>query len=136
MILSVNLGDDATPTEVDEATTQLYRELMRSDADTVEKMQGDELQEGAKGDPITLGAIALALGAAAAPEIIKILHSWVTRRHANTVSLKIKLGADEIEFTTAATASPDELEVLTDRFAGLLKKHATDNAGATSDHEQ
>jgi hypothetical protein len=120
----INLGDDATTEEVNKATTLLVSELQNSDADSVEKVQSDELEEGAKGDPITLGAIALGLGAAAAPEIVKIIHSWVTRRHSDTVSLKIKLGNDEIEFTTAASASPDELEALTDRFATLLKKHS------------
>lgn len=121
----VELGEDATPEEVNDATTQLIRQLQNSDAETVEKVQSDELAEGAKGDPITLGAVALALGAAAAPEIAKIIGSWLGRRQSNSVSLKIKLGDDEIEFTTAASASPDELEALTDRFATLLKKHST-----------
>ncbi len=121
----VELGEDATPDEVNSATTQLIRELQNSDAETVEKVQSDELAEGAKGDPITLGAVALALGAAAAPDIVKIIGSWLGRRQSNSVSLKIKLGDDEIEFTTAASASPEELEVLTNRFATLLKKHST-----------
>lgn len=125
VVLSLDLGEDASVEEVHAATTQLMRELMNSSADEVEKMPQGDPEEGAKGDPITLGAIALALGAAAAPEIIKIVHSWITRRHSHNVSLKIKLGQDEIEFTTAGTASADELEQLTDRFALLLKKHAS-----------
>ena len=124
LTVNLTLGEDALPDEVNDATTQLYRNLLQSNADSVEKVQSEELQEGAKGDPITLGAIALALGAAAAPEIVKILHSWLARRQENNVSLKVKLGDDEIEFTTAATATPEELETLTDRFAALLKKHA------------
>ena len=110
---------------MNDATTQLIRDLMNSDAESVEKVQSDELQVGAKGDPITLGAVVLALGAAAAPDIVKIIGSWLGRRQSNSVSLKIKLGDDEIEFTAAASASPEELEVLTDRFATLLKKHST-----------
>ena len=125
LTVNLTLGEDALPDEVNDATTQLYRNLLQSNADSVEKVQSEELQEGAKGDPITLGAIALALGAAAAPEIVKILHSWLARRQENNVSLKVKLGDDEIEFTTAATATPEELETLTDRFAALLKKHAS-----------
>ncbi|MCB0227339.1 MAG: hypothetical protein KDI02_26830, partial [Anaerolineae bacterium] len=66
LILTINLGDDALPDEVNKATTQLYRELLASDADRVEKMRSDRLETGTKGDPITLGAIALALGVAAA----------------------------------------------------------------------
>lgn len=128
LTLNLSLGADALPDEVNDATNQLVRELLQSNADSVEKVQSDELQEGAKGDPITLGAIALALGAAAAPEIVKIIASWLGRRQSNSVSLKVKLGDDEIEFTTAATATPDELEALTDRFATLLRKHSSSSA--------
>jgi hypothetical protein len=122
----LSLGEDATPEEVNDATTQLIRELDGSSAESVEKVQSGEVQAGSKSaDPITLGAVALTLGAAAAPDIVKIIGSWLGRRQSSNVSLKVKLGDDEIEFTAAASTSPEELEALTDRFATLLKKHST-----------
>jgi hypothetical protein len=122
--LIVNLGDDALPNEINEATTQLYQELLKSDAGSVEKPRSDTLEAGAKGDPITIGAIVLALGVAATPGIVEIVKNWLARRHLDTVNVKIKLGDDEIEFPAPASASPDDLEALTDRFAALLKKHS------------
>lgn len=128
LTLNLTLGGDALPEEINEATDKLIRELHKSNNNHVEatKVQSDELHEGAKGDPLTLGAIALALGVAAAPEIVKIIAGWLGRQ-SNQISLKVKLGDDEIEFTTAANATPDELEALTDRFALLLKKHTANN---------
>lgn len=127
--LYLSLGEDATSSEVNALTTQLLNELASSQADTVEKLRDDALTDGAKGDPITVGAIALGVTVAAAPEIVKLISGWINRRSAHTISLKIKLGDDEIEFTTAATSSPTEIEKLADRFAMLLKKHRANRTG-------
>lgn len=122
--LIVSLGDDALPDEVNQATTQLYRELLTSDADSVEKVRSDRLEAGAKGDPLTLGAIALGLGIAAAPGIVEIVKSWIARRHLDSgSSVTFKLGDDAITFPVAASSTPEALEALTDRFVALLKKH-------------
>lgn len=120
--LSLSLGEDALPHEINEATTQLYQELLTSSADSVEKMRSDSPEAGAKGDPLTLGAIALGLSVAAVPGIVQMVQNWLNRRRL-AVSVKVKLGDDEIEFPAPAAASPDELEALTNRFVALLKKH-------------
>lgn len=124
-IVLINLGEDATAEELNSAATQLCQELSNSSAERVEKLRNDAQVDGSKGDPLTLGALALAMGVAAVPEIIRILGNWLNRRNSSVVSVKIKLGNDEIEFSTAASSSPIELEKITDRFATLLKKHAT-----------
>ena len=122
--LIINLGEDTLPDEVNAATTQLYRDLLASDADHVEKVRRDQLDPGAKGDPITIGAIALALGVAAAPGVVEIVKSWIARRHLDAgASVTIKLGDDEIIFPVAAASTPDELEALTDRLVAKLKQY-------------
>jgi hypothetical protein len=122
--LIVSLGDDALPDEINEATTQLYRELLTSDADHVEKVRSDRLEVGAKGDPLTLGAIALALGVAAAPGVVEIVKDWINRRHSVPVHVKIKLGDHELEISGPASLSLEELEARTERFVALLKRHS------------
>ena len=129
LILTINLGDDALPDEVNKATTQLYRELLASDADRVEKMRSDRLETGTKGDPITIGAIALALGAAAAPGVVEIVKDWLNRRHAVPVQVKIKLGDDEIELSGPATISAEEFEARAERVVALLKKYGQNPEG-------
>lgn len=123
--LTLSLDDEAHPAEINRATTQLYETLLNSEADSVEKPRSETLEAGAKGDPITIGAIVLGLSVAAAPGIVEIVKSWLARRHLESVTIKIKLGDDEIEFPAPASASPDELERLTDRFVALLKKHSS-----------
>ncbi|MCB9105956.1 MAG: hypothetical protein H6633_17200 [Anaerolineales bacterium] len=129
LILTINLGDDALPDEVNKATTQLYRELLASDADRVEKMRSDRLETGTKGDPITIGAIALALGAAAAPGVVEIVKDWLNRRHAVPVQVKIKLGDDEIELSGPASISAEEFEARAERVVALLKKYGQNPEG-------
>ncbi|MCB0168295.1 MAG: hypothetical protein KDI79_28970 [Anaerolineae bacterium] len=129
VILMINLGDDALPDEVNQATTQLYRELLTSDADRVEKVRSNQLEAGAKGDPITLGAIALALGVAAAPGVVEIVKDWLNRRQAVPVQVKIKLGDDEIELSGPATLSAEEFEARAERVVALLKKHGQNPEG-------
>lgn len=121
--LTVTLDEDARPAEVNEATTQLYRELLAGNADYVEISRRDAPQEGAMGDPITIGAIVLGLSVAATPGIVEIINNWLGRRRLDT-TVKIKLGEDEIVFPAPATASPAELEALAERFVALLKKHS------------
>jgi hypothetical protein len=117
----VNLGNDALPHEINRAATQLYRQLLKSNADNVAKPHSNTLEPGAKGDPVTIGAIALGVSVAVAPEIIKLIDSWLKRRHLDSGgSIAIKLGGDEISFPVPASASPAELEALTDRFVTLL----------------
>ena len=122
--LTISLGEDALPEEVNRATTQLYDQLLQSDADRVEKVRTDSLEAGAKGDPITIGAIALALGVAAAPGVVEIVKDWLARRRLGAGSLTIKLGDNEISFPVAADASPAELAAMTGRFINLLKQHS------------
>ena len=129
VILMINLGDDALPDEVNQATTQLYRELLTSDADRVEKVRSNQLEAGAKGDPITLGAIALALGVAAAPGVVEMVKDWLNRRQAVPVQVKIKLGDDEIELSGPATLSAEEFEARAERVVALLKKHGQNPEG-------
>jgi hypothetical protein len=123
--LTLSLDDEAHPDEVNRATTQLYETLLKSEADSVQKPRSETLEAGAKGDPITIGAIVLGLSVAATPGIVEIVKSWLARRHLESVTVKIKLGDDEIEFPVPASASPEELETLTDRFVALLKKHSS-----------
>ena len=129
--LTLSLDDEAHPDEVNRATTQLYETLLKSEADSVQKPRSDTLEAGAKGDPITIGAIVLGLSVAATPGIVEIVKSWLARRHLESVTVKIKLGDDEIEFPAPASASPEELETLTDRFVALLKKHSAGDPAAT-----
>jgi hypothetical protein len=77
------------PVEVDKATTQLYHELKTSNAAYVEKPRN-----------------VLGMSVAATPGIVDLVKSWLARRHLDTVTVKIKLGDDEIEFLAPAAATP------------------------------
>ncbi len=125
--LTVNLGEETTPAEVNRATTQLYQDLLKSDADRVEKPRSDTLQKGAKGDPITVGLIALTLGVPAVAGVFTVLDSWISRRllDSGSVTLKLPNGA-EVTVPASASMPEDERNALLDSLAAQLKKHSQD----------
>lgn len=124
VIVQIALDDDSTLKEMDRATSQLITELKETDADTVQKVRSEELNKGAKGDPITIGAIALAFGSALAPDIIKTLIRWVRRRTTTEAILTIKIGDEELKLTTNDAASAERIEILTQLFKTMLEQHA------------
>jgi hypothetical protein len=64
--------------------------------------------EGAKGDPITMGAIAIAVLPAVLPSVITLIQTWIMRGQGRTVKFKGKVGRNMIEFD----GPPEELQKL------------------------
>jgi len=95
---------DATDEELDRMTRQLLSELRELDVETVELKKDDHAPDGSKGDPITLGTIAMEVLPVAIPSVIALVQAWVTRGQGRTVKFKGK----GIEFE----GSPEELQKL------------------------
>lgn len=102
---------DLTEEDIDRMTRQLLSELRELDIESA-KLATNEVPtpEGAKGDPITLGSIALELLPVAIPSVISLVQAWVARGQGRTV----KFRARGIEFE----GSPEDLE----KFLDLLEK--------------
>ncbi len=64
---------DADPERLDELTGRLLRDLRELGAESVERPSGGALPEGAKGNPFTLGALALVAVPAFLPKLIDFL---------------------------------------------------------------
>lgn len=107
-------SSDATVGELDELTRQLLRELQQTEVESVEMMRGELAPAGAKGDPVTTGAIAIAVLPAVLPKIVETIQGWVLRGSNRTVKFKGK----GIEFE----GSPDELNKLLDKLDKGRKK--------------
>ena len=95
---------DATDEELDHITRQLLSELRELDIELVELTKGEPAPEGSKGDPITIGAIALVAVPAILPKVADLVQAWVMRGHGRIVKFKGK----GIEFE----GSPEELHKL------------------------
>ncbi len=96
--------DDATNEELDNATRRLLTEVKDLNVESAELAKGGPAPEGSKGDPITMGAIAIAVLPAVLPSVVTLIQAWVTRGQGRTVKFKSK----GIEFE----GSPEELHKL------------------------
>jgi hypothetical protein len=106
---------DATDEELDRFTRQLLFELRELDVESVELTKSDSAPQGSKGDPITLGSIAISTLPTVLPAVITLVQSWSSRGQGRTVKFKGK----GIEFE----GPPEELQkILASLERGSKKK--------------
>ena len=99
--IAVRLEADADSAELEDATSQLRRELLELDVDDVKAPDGGEAPPGTRG----------AVGAA--------IQSWVARRASRSV--KLTIDGDSIE---VSNVSPEDQRELIESF---LARHAPDS---------
>lgn len=105
---------DATDEELDRMARQLLSELRELDVESAELEKSGPAPDGSKGDPITIGSIAIDLLPAVLPSVIGLVQAWTTRGQGRTVKFKSK----GIEFE----GSPEELHKLLEKLEKGKKK--------------
>jgi Effector Associated Constant Component 1 len=122
--LNISLHDDVDGEELDRLTRQMRNELAELDVDTVKLAPGTDLPAGAKGDPITIGSIIVALTSAGVfTGLVEVLKAWVSRRDGRTVKFKAKVQGQEVEMTySQASTSPQEMGQFVSAVVGKLQK--------------
>ena len=87
--LNINVSaEDATAEEIDRMTRQLLSELRGLDVESAELTKGGAAPAGAKGDPISIGSIALELLPSVLPSVVGLVQAWVSRGQGRTVKFK------------------------------------------------
>ena len=81
-------ASDATEEDIDWMTRQLLSELRELDVESVELTKGGPAPAGAKGDPISIGSIALELLPSVLPSVFGLVQAWVSRGQGRTVKFK------------------------------------------------
>lgn len=110
---------EADAESLDELTGRLRRDLRELGAESVERPSGRAAPEGAKGDPITLGVLALATAPAFLPKLVEFLQAWTLRGENRTVRIKTPAGL-EVEFTPEKKLSEAEVLALVKKLAQTL----------------
>ena len=106
---------DAVEEDIDRMTRQLLSELRELNVESAELVQGGPAPRGSKGDPVTIGSIAVEVLPAVIPSVIGLVQAWATRGQGRTVKFKGK----GIEFE----GSPEELQrILATLERGRKKK--------------
>ncbi len=93
---------DATDEDIDQMTRQLLSELREADVESAELTRGKRAPAGSKGDPVTIGSIAVLVLPAVLPKIVELVQSWAQRGGGRSVKFKGKVGEQDVEFEGAA----------------------------------
>lgn len=106
---------DTTEEDLDRMTRNLLSELRETDIESVNLVSTGPGPEGSKGDPVTIGTLAVIALPVVLQGVIDVIKAWVERGKGRTVKFKSK----GIEFE----GSPEELEKVLNRLAkGKSKK--------------
>jgi hypothetical protein len=112
-------AEDTTPEDIDGMTRQLLAELRNMDVESASLLQSGQTPSGTKSaDPITIGAIAIAVLPTVLPKIIESIQAWALRGHGRTVKFKGKINGQVIEFE----GHPEDLDKLLAKLAKGKKK--------------
>lgn len=102
---------------LDNLTRQLLTELKDLNLESANLASREELPPGAKGvDPVTAGAIAIAVLPTMLPKVLEFLQSWTLQGKGRTIIFKGKVANQQIEFE----GSLEDMEKL---LAKLEKKN-------------
>lgn len=98
------LAKDTSEEDLDTMTRNLLKELRGAEVVSANVVSTGTAPQGSKGDPITIGMLALDVLPTALPSVIALVQAWVMRGQGRTVKFKGK----GIEFE----GSPEELQKL------------------------
>lgn len=111
--IEVNLTN-STDEDLDRMTRNLLTELREIDLVSADLSSSGTAPSGTKGDPVSIGMLALEILPAAAPALVTLVQAWVMRGQGRTVKFKGK----GFEFE----GSPEEFEKFLSTFQKKSKK--------------
>jgi hypothetical protein len=117
--LRVDLGSEPgeDPSELDEATRQLQRELLELDVQDVRQVADGSAPPGTRGIGVAVvSSLAVSAGQEAIGAVVRTLVQWMSRRRARSV--KLTIGEDSLELSDV---SAEDQRRLVESF---LARHA------------
>jgi hypothetical protein len=118
LAFTIDIQDDnAEESRLDEMTMRLMHDLREMGADSVEKRSSTMPPEkGTKGDPFTIGALALVVAPVVIPGLIDYLKSWAI--DGRSVRIKTTDGL-EVEFSPKKKMSSEEVISLAEKLSQI-----------------
>lgn len=104
------VGGDFDVDELNQLTHFLMRSLEDVGVESVTVMRDQDIPLGAKGDPVTFGALLVTVLPATLPRVIEFLQAWTDRNQDHTLRAKVQRGDRSAEIEYPANMPPDELK--------------------------
>ena len=121
--LDLSLSEaEADAERLDRLTARLMRDL---GLESVERSPGAAAPKGAKGDPFTLGALALVAIPTMLPKLVEFLQAWSLRGESRKLIITTPAGL-EVEFTPERKLSEAELLALVDKLSQVPAQRPND----------
>jgi hypothetical protein len=106
--LEIGLGPDAETAELNDAASQLRRELLELDVDNVQTPSGGPAPPGTRGVAAAeIGTLLVAAGRVAIGPVVQAIQSWIARRSSRSV--KLTIDGDSIELNNASADDQRQL---------------------------
>jgi hypothetical protein len=113
-------AEDTAEADIDRMTRNLLAELRETDVESAKLVTSDSAPSGTKStDPVTTGAIVLAVLPTFLPKIVEFVQAWALRGHGRTVKFKGKISGQTVEFE----GHPEDLQKILETLSkGKQKK--------------
>lgn len=115
------VSNDETEEELDALTRRVLQEVKATSVESA-VLARKESPVGSKGDPITLGSIAIVVLPAILPSIIEIIHARVLRGSNRTVKIKGKINGHTVDFEGSSESLQKLLSAFESKEKGVKKK--------------
>jgi hypothetical protein len=124
LTLRLDAGEDVDADELDRMTRVLREELADvPDVESAELLGAGAAPRGSKViDPISLGALAVAILPGAVPKVLDVLNGWLMRDENRKIKIKTQMGDRSVEVEYApSTMSQADLKQLVETLTGALQ---------------
>ena len=124
----LDLGEEASDEELNSSTTQLYKALLKTDVDSIEKKRMEGNLRGARSgaDALMLGAVLLDLGIATLPSVIESIYDWLKRRRSNDTTISVQIGDRSMEIPVSTKMSVEEYIATAEQMMAALEPKTVD----------
>jgi hypothetical protein len=114
LVLHIDGGADADMEELARLTDRLRADLLELDVDAVDRVHSGASPAGAKGDPVTLAALAVTLAPIALTGLMKALQTWSARHDGATVTVE----SDGRKIVVTGSPSKEQRQMVESFLAG------------------
>jgi hypothetical protein len=106
LFIHIDAGAGTDDEETEQLARRLRGDLQELDIDGIDNVRSEAAPAGAKGDPVTLSALALTLAPVVLTGLMKALQTWLSRHE--RASVTVKSGQDEFVMTGSPSREQQE----------------------------
>lgn len=107
VILRVDAGAGSEDEDRAQLAQRLRQDIRELDVDSVDWVRASETPAGAKGDPATMGALAVTLAPTVITPLMSMLSSWLSRHE--RASVTVESGGQKIVVTGSPSAEQQQV---------------------------